>query len=281
MNKTFNIPSFLKYINVNGSTNDAIQVIHYDQHKDILLKSLPVELEFYLMAIKKNIAVDPPIQEMSNSYIFLDKPGNLMEWDLSSPFNGYGIFVNAKLLDKFAKDYTFTGYTHHEALYLTERESDILYDLFIKAYEEFQRDNFSQDVLVSYATLILSYTQTFYERQFEGRSKIYNKVVADFYTQLDQYFDSNNKQDFPTVAYFATKANLSVNYFGDVVKHFTEQSPIEHIHQHIIQIAKNKLLKTKLSINEIAYSLGFEYPTYFTRFFRKKTGISPKVFRNQ
>jgi len=281
VSKTYNIPSFLKYINVKGSANDNIQVIHYDEHKNMLLKSEPVQLEFYLIAIKNNIDVHPPVEEMSSSYLFLDKPGNNMEWDLSAPFIGYGIFINAKLLDKFAKDYTFTGYTRHEALFLTERESKVLYDLFIKAYEEYQQDGFSQEVLISYATLILSYTQTFYERQFEARSKIYNKVVADFYKQLDQYFGNDQKEEFPTVNYFASKANLSVNYFGDVIKHFTGQPPIEHIHQYIIQVAKKKLRETKLTINEIAYSLGFEYPTYFTRFFRQKTGISPKVFRNQ
>ncbi len=281
MANSYNIPAFLKYINVNGKNDDGVQVIHYDEHKSMLLKSPPVQLEFYLIAIKKNIDVHPPIEEMSSSYLFLDKPGNIMEWDLSAPFIGYGIFVNAKLLDKFAKDYTFTGYTRHEALFLTDRESKLLYDLFIKAYEEHQQDDFTQDVLISYATLILSYTQIFYERQFEARSKIYNKAVADFYKQLDQYFESERKEEFPTVNYFASKANLSVNYFGDVIKHFTGQSPIEHIHQYIIQIAKKKLRETKLTVNEIAYSLGFEYPTYFTRFFRQKTGISPKVFRNQ
>lgn len=278
---SYNIPSFLKYINIQGKHDDDIEVINYDEHKNMLLKSPPVQLEFYLMAIKKNIDVQPPVDEMSSSYLFLDKPGNNMEWDLPAPFIGYGIFVNAKLLDKFAKDYTFTGYSRHEALFLTERESKILYDLFIKAYGESQQDGFSKDVLVSYATLILSYTQTFYERQFEARSKIYNKVVADFYKQLDEYFDNDRKEEFPTVNHFASKANLSVNYFGDVIKHFTGQSPIEHIHQYIIQVAKKKLRETKLTVNEIAYSLRFEYPTYFTRFFRQKTGISPKVFRNQ
>lgn len=282
MSKIYNIPSFLKYINVNGTNSDTVQVICYDEHKNIRLQSPPVELDFYLIAIKNNIEVQPPIEEMSSSYLFLDKPGNQMEWDLSGPFCGYGIFVSAKLLDRFAKDYTFTGYNRHEALFLTDRESKILHDLFVKAFEEYQRNNFSEDVLVSYATLILSYTQTFYERQFEARSKIYNKVVANFYKQLDQYFsNSRDVAAFPTVAGFADKANLSVNYFGDVIKHFTGHSPIEHIHQYIVQLAKKKLRETKLTINEIAYSLGFEYPTYFTRFFRQRTGISPRVFRNQ
>lgn len=282
MGKKYNIPAFLKYINVKASSNDSIQVIHYDQQKEILLKSGPVELDFYLIAIKNNIEVQPPIAEMSASYLFLDRPGNLMEWDLSGPFMGYGIFINEKILKKYAKDYSFTGYNRHEALFLTDRESRILFDLFIKAYDEFCQDSFSEDVLVSYTMLILSYTQNFYERQFQSRSKIYNQVVADFYKKLDGYYSAQDGENkMPTVAYFAEKGNLSVNYFGDLIKHFTGKSPLEHIHQYIIQIAKEKLRQTNLTINEIAYDLGFDYPTYFTRFFRTKTGISPKIYRNQ
>ncbi len=282
MAKTFNIPSFLKYMNIDASDNNQIQVIHYDEHPNLLLESEPVQLDFYLMALKDNIDVAPPIEEMSSAYIFLDKPGNILEWKLDKAFSGYAIFINSKLLDKFAKDYSFSGYTRHEALYLTERENKILFDLFIKAFDEFKSENASNDVLISYATLILSYTKNYYERQFQDRSKVYNKVVADFYKQLDQYYnDDNHKEVLPTVAHFADKANLSTNYFGDVIKHYTGQSPLELVHENIIQVAKKMLLNTKDSVNEIAYSLGFEYPNYFSRFFTKKTGLSPKVFRNQ
>lgn len=282
MSKSYNIPEFLKYLNVKGSNRDDIQVVHYDEHNNLRLQSPVVVLDFYLMAIKNNIDVDPPIEEMSSTFLFLDKPGNKMEWNLSKPFFGYAIFVNSKLLDRVASAYTFTGYNRHEALFLTDRESNILQDLFIKAYEEYQRENFSVEVLVSYASLILSYTQTFYERQFDTQSKLYDKVVADFYRNIERYFSDEKSIDkLPSVTYFADKAGLSVNYFGDVIKHFTGQSPIEHIHQYIIQQAKKFLRETKLSINEIAYSLGFEYPTYFTRFFRQKTGISPSKFRNK
>ncbi|WP_312339439.1 helix-turn-helix domain-containing protein [Sphingobacterium sp.] len=283
MSKKYNIPTFLKYINVKGTSSDRIQVIYYDEHKDILLKSEPVELDFYLIAIKSNIDVQPPIEEMSASYLFLDRPGNLLEWDLAGSFLGYGIFISEKLLKKYAKDYTFTGYNRHEALYLTERESRILLDLFKKAHDEYNQVDFSEDVVASYTTLILSYTQNFYERQFQSRSKIYNQVVVNFYRDLDNYYthQGNGEQAFPTVVYFAERNNLSVNYFGDLIKHFTGKSPLEHIHQYIIQVAKEKLRQTKFTVNEIAYSLGFEYPTYFTRFFRSKTGISPKAYRNQ
>lgn len=280
--KTYSIPDFLDYINIQGADNDTIQVIHYDEHENILLKSPPVALNFYIIAIKDNIDVQTTAYEMSTSYLFLDKPGNVLEWNLTKRFKGYGIFINEKVLRKIAKDFTFMGYDKHEALFVTNEERMILYDLFKKAFTEYKKKAPSQDVLVSYTSLILSYSQICYNRQFDSRSRIYNKVVADFYEQLDDYFsDIGSLKELPSVNFFADKARLSHNYFGDLIKHFTNHSPLNHIHQKIIQIAKDKLRFTKLTVNEIAYSLGFEYPTYFTRFFRKKTGLSPKAFRNQ
>lgn len=280
--KTYNIPSFLKYINVKGNNSDLIQVVHYDNHPDILLKSLPAQIDFYLLALKDKIEVQSPIENMSDCYLFLDKPGNTVAWDLKNPFSGYAIFINKKLLDKTVKDISFAGYDRHEALFLTQEEKDTLYDLFSKSYKEYEKESFSKEVLLSYASLILSYTQIYYERQFEARSKVYNKVVANFYQQLDTYLNNpEGLSELPSVTYFAEKANLSTNYFGDLIKHFTGTSPIDHIHEGIIQLAKNKLRQTKLSVSEIGYSLGFDYPTYFARFFRQQTGISPKVFRNQ
>ncbi|UBM60826.1 helix-turn-helix domain-containing protein [Marinilongibacter aquaticus] len=280
--KSYNIPEFLKYINVKGGSSDFMQVVHYDEHPDILLKSQPAEIDFYLLALKDKIDIQSPVESMSDSYLYLDRPGNRIEWDLDSPFSGYAILVNEKLLDKTNRDISFAGYDQHEALFLTPEEKDTLYDLFSKSHREYRKENPSREVLISYTLLIISYTRIYYERQFEARSKIYNKVVADFYQQLDALLDSENGlPELPSVTYFAEKANLSTNYFGDLIKHFTGTSPIDHIHEGIIQSAKNKLRRTNLSVSEIAYSLGFGYPTYFTRFFRRKTGISPKVFRNQ
>ncbi|SDD70848.1 helix-turn-helix domain-containing protein [Niabella drilacis] len=282
MIKTYNIPAFLKYLNINASNSDTIQVVFYDEHPEKLLKSIPVKIDFYLLALKDKIEVQSPVEEMSDSYLFLDKPGNTIEWDLKEPFEGFAILISEKLLNKAVKDVSFADYNRHEALFLTKEEKETLYDLFRKAFAEFQKKNSATEVLVSYTSLILSYTQIYYERQFEARSNVYNRVVADFYKQLDNYLNEpNEKSGLPSVAYFAGQANLSTNYFGDLIKHFTGKAPIDHIHEGIIQIAKSRLLKTKLSVGEIAYSLGFDYPTYFTRFFRQKTGISPKVFRNQ
>lgn len=286
MGKTYNIPDFLKYLDIGGSKNDVLHITQFDEHNNMLMRSKPVRIGFYLLAIKRvvdnNIKSRPSDDGMSDYYLYADCPNNFLEWDLVPPVSGYGMFIDGKLFGKHVRNYNFMSYDSHEALFLTKEEKNILFDLFTKAYSEFNKEDFSKEVLVSYASLILSYTQTFYKRQFESRSKMYNKVVADFYEHLDDYFNEMKEtRELPSVTYFAEKANLSTNYFGDLIKHFTSNSPSDHIHQYIIQIAKTKLRQTDLSVSEIAYTLGFDYPTYFTRFFRKETGITPTEFRNQ
>lgn len=88
-------------------------------------------------------------------------------------------------------------------------------------------------------------------------------------------------EKLPTVRQFADEMNLSPNYFGDMVKSYTGTSPQAYIQQHIICLDQSLLVSTDLSINEIAYSLGFEYPQYFSRLFKKQTGMSPQEFRKQ
>ena len=281
MDKLYNIPGFLKYLNLGTPKSDFVHAVQFDSEDRILLQSKPVAIDFYILAIKTNKDI-PQSEGMSSSYVYLDGPNKTLEWNFSSSFSGYALFISDKLLAKHAKEYNFMNYNNHEALFVTDEEKAILLDLFEKAHQEYLKTNFSKEVIVSYTALILSYTYEFYKRQFESRSKLYNKVVADFYSQLDTYFNDGSKMlILPSVTYFAQKANLTANYFGDLIKYFTGSSPQEHIHQYIIQIAKSKLRQSNLTISEIAYSLGFEYPTYFTRFFRKETGITPTVFRNQ
>lgn len=263
--KVFGLQQFSKYLNVSGVKDENIHIVHYANEKEQRLKSDVVQIDFYMLSIKsilhKNLIRQELWDDQSSSYIYFDSPHNSIEWDIEEPSTGYTLMVSSSYLNKVAKAYSFLQYTGlREALYLRK----------------------DKDILIGYIALLLGYTQTFYDRQFATRSKIYNNVVSDFYQNLKSYFSSNeNVSGLPSVSYFAKKSFLSPNYFGDLVKHLTGKSPLEHIQDFIVDLARQKLQNTGLSISEISYSLGFDYPNYFARFFRKKTGLSPKAFRNQ
>ncbi|MBD1434603.1 AraC family transcriptional regulator [Sphingobacterium sp. DN00404] len=283
--KIFNIPDFVKYVQFSHLKNEHLHIVNFANEKDFLRKSQKINIDFYLLAIKppmeKNQIVDQKFEDQANSFLYVDCPQNTMAWDVNEPDSGYVILVDAKLIQRVAKAYNFVHYNNHEALYLTKDEEVLLWDLFKKTYDEFQKSTYAKDVIVSYITLILSYTQIYYNRQFDTRSEAYHEVVENFYKNLNEYYHKDEGvSGMPSVAYFAQKANLSPNYFGDLVKHFTGESPIEHIQEYVLKLAKDKLKNTSLSISQISYSLGFDYPNYFARFFRKKTGMSPKIFKN-
>lgn len=285
--KILNIPEFCSYLNVGHLKNEDLHIVDFETQNDIRLKSQRVTIDFYLLAIKppmdnKLISYNLLEDQSDSSYLYADCPQNSLEWEIIPPLSGLTIMVNAKHLEKYAKDYNFVHYNNHEALFLSKEEEQILWDLFRKANHEFQKESYSRTIIISYVNLILTYVKDFYDRQFDSRSHIYHKVIDEFYKKLEIYFnESEDVAGLPSVAYFAQKSNLSPNYFGDLIKHFTGKSPLDHIHDYVIKLAKDKLKNTTLSVSEISYSLGFDYPNYFARFFRKKTGLSPKVFRNQ
>jgi AraC-like DNA-binding protein len=99
---------------------------------------------------------------------------------------------------------------------------------------------------------------------------------------LKGYFENEEKRNegMPSVKYIANKVNLSPSYLSDLLKRETGLSAQDHIHYFVIEQAKNILLQTNQSVSEIAYYLGFEYPQYFSRLFKQKTGKTPLEFRN-
>ena len=130
--------------------------------------------------------------------------------------------------------------------------------------------------------LLLNYCSRFYGRQMITRSQNNKLIINQIERILTHYFSTNTiqEQGLPTVKYLAEKVHLSPSYLSDLLKKETGKNAQEHIHFYLIEEAKNLLLNSEKNVNEIAYNLGFEYPQYFNTLFKKKTGRTPKEFRN-
>lgn len=186
------------------------------------------------------------------------------------------------LHDKIA-DYGFFSYDTNEALHLSEKEQNTLNGVIHQIQEEYETniDEFSQDVLVSNIELLLSYIKRYYGRQFITRKSQNTSFLADFERLLKEYLMIENIQEkgLPTVHYFAENLHLSASYLSDLLKKETGKNAQEHIHYHLIEKAKHLLLNSNAPVSEISHNLGFEYSQYFSRVFKKKTGLSPSQFR--
>jgi AraC-like DNA-binding protein len=202
---------------------------------------------------------------------------------------GWGLFFHPDLVRGTSlalkmKDYTFFSYETSEALHLSEKEKQTLFDCVSKIQIELEEniDNYSQTLIVSNIEVLLNYCSRYYGRQFITRKNSNKDTVAQVKALLKDYFsnESLREKGLPTVKYLAEQVHLSPNYLSDLLKKDTGISTQDHIHYFLIEEAKNILLNSDGSVSEIAYSLGFEYPQYFSKLFKRKTGTTPQEFRS-
>ena len=186
-------------------------------------------------------------------------------------------------LAKTINNYEFFGYDVNEALFLSEKEEKILIGLFKGIEKEYQSgiDQFTQNIIISQIEVILNYCERFYKRQFITRKKSNHQVLDKLETILEDYFNGENVIDkgLPTSHFIAESLNVSTNYLGSLLKSLTGHNTQQHIHEKLIEKAKEKLSTTELSVSEIAYALGFEHPQSFSKLFKTKTNFSPLEFR--
>jgi AraC-like DNA-binding protein len=98
---------------------------------------------------------------------------------------------------------------------------------------------------------------------------------------LEDYFNTQEtlKGGLPTVEFLASQLNLSPHYLSDMLRNLTGQNAQQHIHEKLIEKAKEYLTTTNFSVAEIAYQLGFEHSQSFNKLFKKKTNITPLNFK--
>jgi AraC family transcriptional regulator, transcriptional activator of pobA len=142
-------------------------------------------------------------------------------------------------------------------------------------------DQFSQNVIIAQLELLLTYGERFYQRQFITRKIASHEILTRLEDLLSAYFKSDAlaKQGLPTVTYIAETLNISPSYLTGLLKALTGQSTQQHLHHKLIELAKEKLSTTNLSVSEIAYQLGFEHLQSFSKLFKTKTNLSPLEFR--
>lgn len=181
------------------------------------------------------------------------------------------------------KHYDFFDYSVNEALFLSEKEEEILNSIIQNIRREYHSniDKFSQSIIISQIETLLNYSERFYQRQFITRKVSNHQILDRLEKLLGDYFDNDDliTRGLPTVQYIASTLNLSPIYLSGLLKVLTGQSTQQHIHDKLIEKAKEKLSTTVLSVSEIAYELGFEHSQSFSKFFKTKTNQSPLDFR--
>lgn len=186
-------------------------------------------------------------------------------------------------LAKKISQYGFFSYTANETLHLSESEKGAIISVFSIMEDELNSriDDFSHDVIISQIELLLTYANRFYKRQFITRKVVNHDLLQRLEDLLTSYFNNEHSlsRGIPTVQYLAENLYLSPSYLSDMLRALTGQNAQQHIHNKLIEKAKEKLSTTTLSVSEVAYALGFEHPQSFSKLFKTKTKLSPLEFR--
>jgi AraC-like DNA-binding protein len=186
-------------------------------------------------------------------------------------------------LAKTIKQYEYFSYSVNEALFVSEKEEKIIINIMENIQQEYHSniDKFSQNVIIAQLELLLTYSERFYERQFITRKISNHQILGRLENVLSDYFNSDDlvTTGLPSVRHVAELLNVSPNYLSGLLKVLTGQNTQQHIHWKLIEMAKEKLSTTSLSVSEIAYELGFEHPQSFSKLFKSKINLSPSEFR--
>jgi AraC-like DNA-binding protein len=187
-------------------------------------------------------------------------------------------------LAKSIRQYDYFGYTVNEALFLSEKEESAVNNVVNSIKQEYQNtiDKFSQSIIISQIETLLNYSERFYQRQFITRHKSGHQLLEKMESLLENYFSSDHilSEGLPSVKSIAEELNVSTGYLGSLLKSLTGMNTQQHIHEKLIEKAKEKLSTTQLSVSEIAYELGFEHSQSFSKLFKSKTQQTPLEFRS-
>lgn len=250
---------------------------------------------FYAISIKKNYAgkfkYGQRYYDFDSGVMTFISPNQVLSFKQgdATPTEGISFlfhpdFLAGYPLAKTIKDYGFFSYEVNEALHLSDQEEEILENIFRNIEREYLNniDHFSQDVIVAQIELLLQYSNRFYNRQFITRKIGNDEILIRLEKLLNDCFNDKNLSEngLPTVQYISKHLNVSPNYLSDMLRSITGQTTQQHIHGKLIEKAKELLTTTNLSVSEIAYQLGFEYPQSFNKLFRNKTNVTPLEFRS-
>ena len=266
---------------------DVKKADRHETHEDISLTC-----DFYIISLKNIISGEllygrTKYDSSKGTLLFTAPNQKLVFKGLVFSSEAYHImfhkdFIRGTALEQHIKKYSFFEYKVNEALHLTPREEAQLKYIFHNIVTEYHnhQDEFSKEIILSQLETLLKYSDRYYKRQFLNRKPVNESMLSKFTEVLNDYFEAGEllNKGIPTVDWLAGKLEVSHRYMSDMIKAETGKTAIDQINLFLIEEAKSLLLAPNASISETAYQLGFEYPHYFSRLFKKKTGMSPKDY---
>ncbi len=258
----------------------------------------PVNLayDFYCITLKKNTCLKfgygQQEYDFNKGTLFFMAPKQVFSfqtnYEATEKPSGWALlfhpdFIWNTPLATIIKSFEYFDYSVNEALHISDKEEAIVTNIVEIIEQEYKSniDNFSQDIIISQIMSLLNYADRFFQRQFITRKKANHQVLARLEKLIANYFSTERpiNNGLLTVQYVSEHLNISPNYLSRLLTTLTGKSTKQFIQDKVVEMAKERLSTTDLSISEIAYELGFEFPQSFNKLFKSKTEQTPWEFR--
>ncbi|MDX6183875.1 helix-turn-helix domain-containing protein [Flavobacterium sp. Fl-77] len=220
--------------------------------------------------------------EIKQGSLFVLQPGQIHHWSLSEDIEGFVIIFSQELYNlyfgqKKINDYNFYHSVHNrpEIVFKKNEIPKILpyFDLLIQ--ENLQNNKLQVDMMLNLLDCINIEISRKYSETYSHQVHSYNIKINMFELLLEQYFTIEKLPSF-----YAEKLNITLKHLNRICNEILQKTATEVIVDRVILEIKRMLIDKELAVNEVAFKVGYEDYSYFSRFFKKQTGMSPTEFRN-
>lgn len=292
---------YYKAIGITPPVNPHFDIRRFEENKEFIRTQMPpFRHEFYSIAIRTfgegKVRSGHNTEFPEGITIYFNTPFQIQSWDIDLSWSGYYIIFSQDFLssshyfDRLLDDFPFLKIDESEPFEIYKYDQPEILNIYNKIKQEFVSDNKDKfNFIEIYILQLLNQVKRLYSKHVGDKtlkeqirkadlqllSRFQKLVKTSFYPEAELDASAN----IHSPSYYASILNIHPNHLNAVVKSITGQTALNHIHDHILQLAKAQLTQTGESAKEIAYMLHFSSPAKFSAFFKKYTGVTPLSYR--
>ncbi|MEN2401868.1 helix-turn-helix transcriptional regulator [Flavobacterium sp. MC2016-06] len=274
----------------NFSCNDVHRDFYVNTFKEHLKSHSFVEEphrhDSYLMVFFTNGSgiheIDFDRFEINKGSLFVLQPGQMHHWSLSEDIEGFVIIFSQELYNLYFGQKTITDYNFYhsilnrpEVVFESEEQSKILPYFNLLIQENSQNNKLQLDKMLNLLDCIHIEIARKYGETYSHQTHSYNIKISAFEMLLEEHFKTQKLPSF-----YADQLHITLKHLNRICNEILQKTATEVIMDRVILEIKRMLIDKQLAVNEVAYAVGYEDYSYFSRVFKKQTGMSPTDFRN-
>lgn len=274
----------------NFSCNDIHRDFYVNTFKEHLKSHSFVEEphrhDSYLMVFFTNGSgiheIDFDRFEIKKGSLFVLQPGQMHHWSLSEDIEGFVIIFSQGIYNLYFGQKKINEYNFYnsilnkpEVVFETDEFSKILPYFDLLTRENNQENKYQLDKMLNLLDCIHIEIARKYNETYSHQTHSYNIKISAFEVLLEQHFKTQKLPSF-----YAEQLHITLKHLNRICNEILQKTATEVIMDRVILEIKRMLTDKQLAVNEVAYKVGYEDYSYFSRVFKKQTGMSPTEFRN-